>query len=260
MTRSALAPILVFLAVSAAASPLLSWLQDVLGPDPEVLRLTVFSTAVGAGVAWLLWRDRLPFPPVVRTGLARPLAGAVLVTVLMAATLYGLARAQGAPWRPPAAGGTGAPLILFLSVQFLGAAAEEVGWRGLVQPLLETRMAASLAGLVTGLLFAVGHVYLALSISPVAFGLFVVGGVWVSMILAAFTVGRSAPARVLVAAVLHFLVNMATFFRFDDGDGGPRYFADLAVVLGAYGLVAVVILARRGTAPERLAGGSVADA
>jgi hypothetical protein len=45
--------------------------------------------------------------------------------------------------------------------------------------------------------------------------------------------------------VLHFLVNMATFLLFADGDGSARYFADLAVVFVALGAIAFVVLARR---------------
>jgi membrane protease YdiL (CAAX protease family) len=245
MTRKILGPVLVFVAVSAVASPLLAQLQAFTGLNPDILRLTVFSTAVGAAAVWLIWRGGLPYPPTTAQGLVRPLLASVGVAVVVAGLLFALAKAEGAPWRPADLGHLGAPLGVVLLVQFLGAAAEEVGWRGLVQPLLETRMKAPLAALITGALFALGHFYIAFAVSPLSCVLFVVSAIALSLILGLLTIGRSAGDRILIATVAHFLVNMATFLLFADGDGSPRYFADQALVFGACALPALVMLRRR---------------
>lgn len=245
MTRRIAGPIASFLLVSAVASPLLAQAQSLSGLNPDVLRLTVFSTAFGALFVLLLWRKRLPLPPTTRRDLARPLLVTMGVAVLIAGLLLALAVAQQAPWRPPDMSKLGAPLAVVLIVQLVGAAAEEIGWRGLVQPLLETRLRPWIAALITGVLFAVGHFYMAFAVSPLSFALFVLGAVGLSAVLAQVTVGYALASRVLIASGLHFLVNMVTFLLFNDGDGSPRYFADLALVFGICGAVALVLLARR---------------
>jgi membrane protease YdiL (CAAX protease family) len=106
-------------------------------------------------------------------------------------------------------------------------------------------MRAPIAALIAGALFALGHFYVAFGVSLLSFGLFVISAIGLSLVLALFTVDRSPADRVLIATVLHFLVNMATFLLFADGDGSPRYFAGLAAVFGGCGLVALFLLARR---------------
>lgn len=246
MPRPVVLPIFAFLVVAGIASPLLAKAQELLGLDPNMLRLTVFSTAVGALVVWSVWRRRLRFPEVTASGLDRSLLLAIAACLLAIGIAWVLAKAEGAPWRPPKTGTLGAPLIVVLVVQLLGAAAEEIGWRGIVQPLLETRVSAAVASLVTGALFALGHFYLAFAVAPAAFGLFVVSAIAMSMILALATLGRSIGERIVIATVLHFLLNMATLFLFADGDGSVRYFGDLAVAFGVCGVFASISIARHG--------------
>lgn len=247
---SVVAPILTFLAVSTAAFPLLFTVQQPLRLDPDLLRLTVFSTAIGAAAVWLIWRGRLPYPTVTRKGIAAPICGAVIVSILFAGAMFGVARAQVAPWRPPNLHALPAPIGVFFVIQLVGALAEEVGWRGLIQPLIEIKAPAPIAAIVTGLLFGMGHFYIAFAIAPLACALFIVSATGLSVILAVFTTGRSAPVRILIATVLHFLINMVTFFLFTDGDGSVRYFADLAAVSGTFGAVGLIVLARgAGRAP-----------
>lgn len=251
MNRPVALPIIVFVIASAVASPLLAKAQDLTGLDANVLRLTVFSTAVGALVVWLVWRKALRSLPVNTSGFDRSLLFAVGACLLAIGIAVALAKFENAPWRGPKAGSLGAPLVVVLIVQLLGAAAEEVGWRGLVQPLLETRLAAWMAALVTGALFGLGHFYLAFGVAPLSFGLFLVSAVAISMILALATLGRSIWERIVIATLLHYLLNMATLFLFSDGDGGVRYFADLAVAFGICGaLASIPLILRRGAVAE----------
>jgi membrane protease YdiL (CAAX protease family) len=245
MSRRVVVPILVFLVASSVASPLLAQAQDRLGLSPDILRLTVFSTAVGAAVTWAIWRRKLAYPAVTRPSLIGPLLAAQAVCLLAAGLMFAAALAQGSPWRPPNLAGLGAPLAVVMLVQVIGAGAEEVGWRGIVQPLLETRMRPYAAALIAGVLFAVGHVYLLAAVSPLSFALFCVSAVGLSLVLAAFTIGRSAVNRIVIATLTHFSVNMATFFLFADGDGSPRYFATQAAVFGVLGAGALAVLLRQ---------------
>jgi membrane protease YdiL (CAAX protease family) len=244
MARPVALPLVAFLVASALASPLLAEMQDLTHLDPDVLRLTVFSTAIGAGVVWLLWRRGLPFPPVNSSVIDKTLLFAVAACLIGVGIAFGLAEVEGAPWRPPKPGSLGAPVALVMIVQLLGAAAEEVGWRGVVQPLLETRLAPLQAALITGVLFGLGHFYLAFAIAPASFALFVVSAIAISMILAVATFGRTLGARIVIATFLHYLLNMATLSLFSDGDGSVLYFADLAAAFGVCGAIAWVPLIR----------------
>jgi membrane protease YdiL (CAAX protease family) len=246
MAKPVALPIAAFLLASAFASPLLAKIQNLTALDPDVLRLTVFSTAIGAGVVWLLWRKSLPYPPVNRSGFDKTLLFAVAACLIGVGIAFGLAKIEGAPWRSPKPGSLGAPIALVMIVQLLGAAAEEVGWRGVVQPLLETKLAPLKAALITGVLFGLGHFYLAFAVAPASFALFVVSAIAMSVILAVATVGRSLATRIAIATFLHYLLNMATLSLFSDGDGSVLYFADLAVVFGVCGAIASMPFIRRG--------------
>ncbi len=248
MARTVVVPIVTFALVSTLASPLLGKLQDFIALDPSVLRLTVLSTAVGALVVGSVWRQGLHYPPVIKFGIDRSLVLAVAACLVATGIAMLLAKFEGAPWGPPKAGALGAPLAVVLVMQIVGAAAEEVGWRGLVQPLLETRLSARVASLITGALFGLGHFYLAFTVSPASFGLFLISAIAISMILALATIGRSIGQRIAIATVLHFLLNMATLGLFADGDGSVLYFEDLALAFGVCGATAAFLLA----SPDRI--------
>jgi uncharacterized protein len=132
--------VLVFLLVSAVASVLLGAAQGAVGLDPGVLTLTQLATAVGALVVWLGWRGRLPRPRVERSDHVRAAAALLLGTVVLAGVLLVLRESLGAPWPSLVPASLAAPLGLVLAAQLAGAAAEEVGWRGVVQPAHQTRM------------------------------------------------------------------------------------------------------------------------
>jgi membrane protease YdiL (CAAX protease family) len=245
MNRRIAGPLALFIVASTMASPLLSWIQNQVRLDPDVLRLTVFSTAIGAVLVWAVWRRGLPLPPPTRFGLAGPLLLSIGACLLIGAIMLGLARAEHAPWRVVDVGRLGAPLAVVLIVQLFGAAAEEVGWRGIVQPLFEARLPVWAAGLVTGLLFALGHFYIVFSVSPVSSALFVFSAVAMSMMLASLTFERPVTSRIVIATVFHYLLNMTTFALFTDGDGTSLYFLDNAMAIGLFGLIALAYLARR---------------
>lgn len=215
--------LLTLLLVSAAAAPLLGVLQRLSGLDPATLVLTTFSTAVGALVVVAIWRRRLALPPVVSSDIRRPVLGTVGVVgtftvLLMIATSYPDPR-----WPPLDIASSGTPLVVVLGLQVLGAAGEEVGWRGLVQPLLETRTRPLLACLITGLLFGVGHVVVLFAVGAGVFVAFLVAAVSLSFALGLLTYGRSLGARVVIATLLHWMVNMVTLLLFSDGDDSLRW-------------------------------------
>lgn len=240
--------VVVFLAVSAVASALLAAAQSATGLPTDVLALTQLATAVGALVVWLGWRARLVLPPVRRRGWRRPLLESAAVTVAVAGAL-GVAQAVAGAWPPLDPSTLGAPLVVVLVAQLLGAAGEEVGWRGLVQPLLETRVPVPVAGVATGLLFGLGHVHV-LAAGTGVYALFVVSAVGLSVALAYVTAGRGVVQRVVVATALHWLVNVVLLVGFSGGDTSVGWTAATAVATLSGAAVAAVLHRRRGRAPR----------
>ncbi len=239
--------IATFLVVSAAASPLFGLLQDGTGLDPTVLVLAQFSTAVGALVVYAIWRRRLPYPPVTGRGLVGPLAVAVGLSLAVVALLVILTWAERRPWQPLDTATLPIPLGVILVAQFVGAAGEEVGWRGLVQPVLETRVRPLAAGAITGVFFGVGHFYM-YAAGFAGYAVFVLSTTGLSIAAAAVTTGRDPWVRVLTGTVLHWLVNVGILIGFANADASLLWITDTAVAMGALGLACVPVLTRRGRA------------
>ncbi len=245
--------LLVFLAVSATASALLPDVQAASGLPTDVLVLTQLATAVGAAAVWLLWRRRLPFPPVRAWAWRAPLLASLVAAGVVAGVLA-VAQAVTGTWPPLDPATLGAPLVVVLLAQLVGAAGEEVGWRGLVQPLLETRMPVLAAGAVTGLLFGLGHLHV-LAAGAGVYALFVVSAVGLSVSLAHVTAGRAPVQRVVLATALHWLVNVVILLGFSGGDASARWAASTAVATVAAGALLVGLAARgRRRATTRAAG------
>lgn len=239
------AVLVTFLVVSAVASAALAALQAAAGPPTDVLVLTQLATAVGALVSWLVWRRQLVLPPVRVRGLRAPLLASLGATALVGGVLWAAQEVWHA-WPPLDPGTLGAPLVVVLAAQLVGAAGEEVGWRGLVQPLLETRLPVVTAGVVTGLLFGLGHVHV-LAAGAAVYALFVVAAVGLSVALACVTAGRGVVPRVLIATALHWLVNVVVLVGFSGGDASARWTAVTAVATVVAGAaLAVVVRPDRG--------------
>lgn len=248
MTNKRMVLILVtFLAVSTLASPLLSQLQETTGVNPDVLRLPTFATAVGAAVVWLIWRKTFTFPQRPSQSIMRVVVLAVFLTALTTAVLFALSAAEGNLWPPLDPSSLPAPLAVILLLQLLGAAGEEVGWRGVVQPLLENRFSVVWAGVVTGLLFGLGHFYVLLVAGPVVYLTFVIAAIGLSVTLAVLTTGRSLTSRVLVASFFHWLVNSAMLVFFSGGDESLLWTANTAIATVSVAVVAVFLNRRART-------------
>lgn len=237
------AVLLVFVVVSAVASPLLVAVQDATGWPTSVIVLTQLATACGALVVWALWRGRVPAPAVTTRGWSRP----SLVSLVAAAGVGGVvllvAALTGSRWPVLDPATLPAPLAVVLVLQLVGAAGEEVGWRGVVQPALETRLRLVPAAVVTGLLFGLGHLHVAAA-GPVVYGLFVVAAVGLSLLLATLTAGRGVGQRVVLATVLHWLVNLVLLIGFSGGDESVTWMLATAAVTVSLGAGCAVLAAR----------------
>jgi membrane protease YdiL (CAAX protease family) len=245
------AALIFFLVVSALASLLLSMVQGSLKLNSNVTVLTQFSTAIGALVTWIVWRKRLVFPAVSVRGWARPLAAAIVLAAVIGLILFVTEIAESHRWPLLNPSTLGAPLLLVVIAQLIGAAGEELGWRGVVQPLLETRVRMLPAAIITGLLFGVGHFYV-ISAGIEIYALFIVSAIGLSLLLGYLTTGRSIWQRVAIASVVHWLVNMVFLVGFSGGDESALWTANTAIATGLTGIGYVIFIRVRVSRLEAL--------
>jgi membrane protease YdiL (CAAX protease family) len=243
--------LVVFLLVAGIASPLLALWQDAADVDTALIHLPVFATALAAAAVWCRWRPRLLLPPTTRTATVPAIITALGLSVVFAAVLWLLAVLQGRPWNPLDLSTLSAPLPLLLFIRLLSDVGEEIGWRGVVQPLLEPRLGVLGAGAVTGVLFGLGHFPVLLVGGTWVYLVFVIAAVGLSLTLAVLTFGRTLKARVVLATLLHWLTNTVLFLAFADGDESLRWMLTIATATTAAAVVSVG-LHRRATLEKPL--------
>ncbi|MFB8002490.1 CPBP family intramembrane glutamic endopeptidase [Nocardia sp. NPDC056000] len=178
--------------------------------DPAALSLVQFAPALGALTTWLLFRKTITaaLPPATSS---RQLTKNLLAAVTACTLFYLLITAAAlltntAPVGPAPVGGV--PFAIFIPLQLIGAFGEETGWRGLMQPLLESRLTKFAAILTTGTTWALWHVQ-AFTAGPLTALCFFTGVLAFATILGYLSTGTFSQ-RVLIAAVGHWLINIAS--------------------------------------------------
>ncbi len=233
----------VYVVSTLTASVILLAAQPHSGIDRAALSLVQFGPALGALITWPAFRTTvsrlLPAPvPARRVGvnvLAMVAACVAFWLLITGATLLVDIDLVG----PVAVGGV--PFAVFVLFQLVGACGEEIGWRGLMQPLLESRMGKFAAVTVTGAAWALWHVQ-AFVAGPVVAACFFVSVLGFAIILGYLGTG-SFGQRVLVATIGHWLINVAMYLLAGDNttDRPQLVFMAIAAVL----LAATTGLARR---------------
>lgn len=200
----------VFVITTAVLSQCLEWLRAGLGISADVVAMAQYGPALAAVVTWLVFRQRMRhvMPAAVRSRQVRAHA----VIAVAACVVFGILLWVGytAIGGQPAHGireVSGVPFILIAVAWLFGATAEEIGWRGVLQPALEVGLPRWGAGIVTGLLWSVWH------LPVVALG----GAIAVTFILSTTVLsvlmaylGNGSPVqRVVVTSIVHWLVNLA---------------------------------------------------
>ncbi len=230
----------IYVAATLLGSAALLVVQRWSGIDSDALSLVQFGPAVGALFCWILFDTTLrglaptPLPTArVRTDLGYLVAACVIFGVLLA----GMAATAGYhPPGPKSFGGV--PFGLLLVLQLIGACGEEIGWRGLLQPVLETHYRRWLAILVTGVIWALWHVQV-IAAGPVIALSFLVSTVTFAILLG--TLGNGGVRqRIAVATVGHWLINMMTYLAVGaDAHTSPQVMllaVAAAIVTAALGL------------------------
>ncbi|TCP39760.1 type II CAAX endopeptidase family protein [Rhodovulum marinum] len=151
----------------------------------------------------------------------------LVLLVGLPAAFYGGAWIKGAPLAEPFQTGAGA-LLALVAVRTLTGPVEEFGWRGVLQPLLQRRLAPLWAGVVVGLVWSLWHLpAFFLSGTPQsAWGFlpFLVGSTTASVILTGMF--NAARGSLLIPVLVHAQLNSPLW-----PDGQPVdawFFAGLA--------------------------------
>ena len=246
--RASLPSVLCFIVAAFVFSGVFLQVQPATGLEPDALSLVQFGPAVAAGVVWLCWRTRMrdwipsPVP-------ARQFHAHNVLLIVACVVFFGIGAAcaavAGTGFTGPVAS-AGMPFGLYLVVQLIGAAGEEAGWRGMLQPLLETRMGRFTACLVTGLVWAVWHVQI-FAAQPVVLVSFIVSTVSIAVLLGYFA-GGGFWQRTFTGAIGHWLINIALYLvSGNDTLGYPQagYYAIAGVVTTALALIVFGAARRR---------------
>lgn len=106
-----------------------------------------------------------------------------------------------------------------LTVQFLGAFLEEIGWRGFLQPLFVRRFGAITGAVFVGVIWAFWHGHMLLD--PWFFVVFAATCVAISLGLQMVT-GGSWWQRAVLAALIHWTVNVTPLVVVNVDDGVCR--------------------------------------
>ncbi|KZM73452.1 CPBP family intramembrane glutamic endopeptidase [Nocardia terpenica] len=231
----------VYVLSTLIASAVLLAVQPHSGIDPAALSLVQFGPALGALATWLTFRNtvnRLRPEPVSarRVGLdvLTVVAACVLFWLLitMAAVVAGIATVG-----PAAVGGV--PFLVFLVLQLIGAGGEELGWRGFMQPILESRVSRLAAISITGAVWALWHIQ-AFAAGPVTAICFFASAMGIAVILGYLGNG-SFRQRALTAAIGHWLINIDCYLLAGDNtlDRPQIVFTAVSAVLIAAGVLAV---------------------
>lgn len=105
--------------------------------------------------------------------------------------------------------------VAFAVLQTAGSIGEEVGWRGFLQPALETKMHRLWACVLIGILWAAWHVQN--MVNPLTAVLFILSCIGLSIMFGYIAVGN-VWQRGLIAGVMHGIVNIVTFLVIDPGN------------------------------------------
>ncbi|MFC4334481.1 CPBP family intramembrane glutamic endopeptidase [Salininema proteolyticum] len=241
----------------------LAAVQPATGIDSEALTLPQFGPALAALTTWLIWRGRVAALLPAAVSRKQVIAHTVLMVAAVAlfaaiATAFALATGQG---MEGVAAVAGTPFVAFLALQLIGATGEEIGWRGFMQPLLETRMGRFAAASATGVVWAAWHIDIFTA------GLAVASAFFVSTVAFAVLLGYMGNGsfwqRVATASIGHWLINIALHIVAGErvNESPQVYFTALAAVVTTAVFLAMFVRARaaRQRARERDTGESSAD-
>lgn len=204
--RTLLSAVVAFYLVALAASGGFGLLQPLTGLDPDVLQLTQLGPAVAALIVLTCSRR---VRALVTPGLIPRGSGAWRAALTGGVVLLGwavLSWAGGATLALLRASSLPVGLPLLVVAQLVGALAEELGWRGLLLPVLRQRFPIATASAIVGLLWGVWHVGI-FTAGPVFVAGFLAATVAMSLIMGT-VIERVGGDRLLVGGTFHLIANL----------------------------------------------------
>lgn len=192
--------------------------------------------------------------------LPRPvlLVGAVLVPLAITNGQPAVRALGGGTLRYDPPGSLAAMVLFVLANAVLLGGTEEFGWRGYLQPRLQSRLSVTSTSLVVGGLWWLWHLPLffapsvGYSLSPVPLATYTTFVLGAALVLGALV--NAAEGSVLPAVAMHACINLGPVLAGTGGWLAGAEWLPLLVGSGAWWLIALVLFARygRSMAPQRV--------
>lgn len=261
--EDALRPIATFAVVSGITSVALDITQDLTGFAVGLISLAAFGPALGALAAWTFHRTTLPrlLPAAVTTRqvVAHLVLGVAASAVFFALLLGMTALLGGTPVWP--ADVAGVPIAVVLAGLLIGALLQELGWRGILQPLVEHAGNRLVATIVVGAVWG----FWVVQLFPIANTFAAVTSVVAATIVLSVLLGHfgngSTTQRVLAATIVHWLVAASLVLVLGYGAISTEGALAFLVAIGVTTVIfmAMFVAAQRKRARRRAAKAGVAE-
>lgn len=245
--------LIVFVAVTIAATFGLRVVEAAYAIGGGAIQWHQFGPLIGAAVTSLVVpATTRPDPPSAvsrKQWIAHSILGVVAALVFALLVWIGLMIAD-VPGVDLGRAGAGTVAIALLG-GLIGAAAQEVGWRGFLQPTLETRMPRIGAAVITGLVWSLWYVN---AYTDVLTALLLFATYVPLSILLGYLGNGSVVQRVLTTALVHWLITLpATFLAGVGGFPVQTVVAVAAIVVTALFMAMFVVATKRRRARAALA-------
>lgn len=243
-------PIALYALLALTFSGLLAAVQPHTGIDTATLSLVQFGPALAVPTTLLIigtkrrqaLRASLPAPVALRWVLAGLLSTLVAAAIIGATVAIALLLDDQPLFGPHPLGG--APFVVFALLQALGALGEETGWRGFMQPILESRFNRLVAVLITGTTWALWHVQAYTQGLVVALSFFTAAVLFAALL--GYLANGTARQRILIATTGHWAINVALALAVgDDTAARPQV---TYITIGAAAAILLVLIPWTATA------------
>jgi uncharacterized protein len=229
--------VVLFYGLTFVFTILLALIQEVSGVGYDRITLPQLGPGIAALAMLILFkRDRTSINLSVKGVGVLKYAIAALLPLLV----FGVVFLIYTSFIGPATVGADAPLAFFLILggMLIGAFAEEVGWRGYLQPLLEQKQTPLISALLVGWLWGLWHVG-NFQYGLFYFGFFLLSTIGSSVVLAWLL--RKTSFNVLLATLFHLSFNLGYYVFFRDVLSDARFMLVNGVAWIVIAIVAVVI-------------------
>lgn len=199
----------VWFALTAPLSFAATAIQEATGfPDPDLLALVMLAPALAAAITFLALRRWAP-APTSAVGSAG-FAGRMLAAFVWCLVVYVAFSAVDGRWGTIPLTVAGAPLVVLIALQLLGALCEEIGYRGVALTAMESRWSLPVAALANGTVFGLVHIQY-WAAGPLDVAVFVLSTVGMVAGMVVIADRGTFWQRVSLVTVVHLGANLVAF-------------------------------------------------